>query len=164
MFQTLGANMITHFTMDYNYDICNSLTELRENDCQTEQQKSANIFSTKKNWYLNNTRTEFRNKFTGKNPKQAKKQSSDNNNNRRTQNSRRQDRYKSSRNRSRSRSSGQKRANNEGAAKLNTKNYKDEEYPRPAESRNQHSHKKKDLNLGNPTVLQNNKKTKQNLM
>ena len=39
-FQTLDAHMIAHFTMNYDNDICNSPTELWENDCLKEQQKS----------------------------------------------------------------------------------------------------------------------------
>ena len=41
--------------MNYNSDICNSLTELWKNDCLKEQQKSVDIFDTKRDWYLNNT-------------------------------------------------------------------------------------------------------------
>ena len=54
-FQTLDAHMIAHFTMNYDNDIGNSLTELSENDCLKEQQKSVDIFDTKRDWYLNNT-------------------------------------------------------------------------------------------------------------
>ena len=39
-FQTLDANMIAHFTMEYDNDVCNSLIELWENDCLNEQHKS----------------------------------------------------------------------------------------------------------------------------
>ena len=60
-FQTLDAHRITHFTINYDNDICNSLTELWEIDCLKEQQKSVDIFDMKREWYLNNTTTEFRN-------------------------------------------------------------------------------------------------------
>ena len=85
-FQTLDAHMIAHFTMNYDSDICNSLTELWENDCLKEQQKSVDIFDMKMDWYLNNTTTEFRNNSEKRKPKQEGKQNNDNNNNRRTQN------------------------------------------------------------------------------
>ena len=60
-FQTLDVHMIAHFTMNYNNDICNSLTELWENDCLKKQQKLVNIFDRKRDWYLNNSTTEYRN-------------------------------------------------------------------------------------------------------
>ena len=60
-FQTLDADMTADFTINYDNNIGNSLTELWENDCLKEQQKSVNIFDAKRDWYLNNTTTEFRN-------------------------------------------------------------------------------------------------------
>ena len=60
-FQTLDADMIADFTINYDNNIGNSLTELWENDCLKGQQKSVNIFDMKRDWYLNNTTTEFRN-------------------------------------------------------------------------------------------------------
>ena len=132
-FQTLDAHMNAHFTMDYGNDICNSLTELWENNCLKEQQKSVDIFDMKSDWYLNNTTTEFCNNYEERKPKQESKQNNDKNSNRRTQNSRRQNINKNSKDRSRSRSSSQKKPNNQGAAKQDTINDKDEEYPTPAE-------------------------------
>ena len=70
--------------MNYDNGIGNSLTELWENDCLKEQQKSVNIFVKKRDWYLNNTTTKFRNSSEERKPKQESKQ---NNSNRRTQNS-----------------------------------------------------------------------------
>ena len=71
--------------------------------------------------------------------------------------------YKSSKDRSRSRSSTQN-GTNDHDTKQDTKNDKDEEYTTPAESRNQHSDKKKKYKFGKLIVLQNNKKAKQFLM
>ena len=68
-FQTLDAYMIAHFTMNYGNDIGSSLSELWENECLKEQQKSVNIFDRKKDWYLNNTITEFRSNSEGRKPK-----------------------------------------------------------------------------------------------
>ena len=161
-FQTLDAHMIAHFTMNYDNDICNSLTELWENDCLKEQQKSVDIFGTKRDWYLNNIPTEFRNNSEKIKPKQERKQNNDDNNNRRTQNGRRQNRYKYSKGRSRSRSSTQKRTNSHGTTKPNTKNDKDKEYPTPAESRNLHSYRKNKHKFGKlnrPSKQQKNKTT-----
>ena len=83
-FQTLDADMIAHFTMNYDNDIGNSLTKLWENVCLKEQQKSVNIFDRKREWYLNKTNTEFPNNSEERKPKQESKQNK--NNNRRTQN------------------------------------------------------------------------------
>ena len=162
-FQTLDAHMIAHFTMNYD-NICNSLTELWENDCLKEQLKSDDIFDMKRDWYLNNTITEFHNNSEKIKPKQEGKQNNDNNNNRRAQNGRRQNRYKNSkdRSRSRSRSSTQKRTNNQGTTKQDTKNDKDKEYPTPSESRNLHSNRKnkhKFEKFNRPSEQQKNKTT-----
>ena len=138
--------MIAHFTMNYGNDICNSLTELWENNSLIEQQKSVDIFDTKKDSYLNNTTTEFHSNSEKRKPKQEDKQNNDNNNNRRIQIARRQNRYKNSKDRSRS--SSQKRINNQGATKQDTKNDKDEEYPTAAESRNLHSDRKNKHRFG----------------
>ena len=159
-FQTLDAHMIAHFTMNYDNNIGNSLTELWENDCLKEQQKSVNIFDRKRDWYLNNTTTEFRNNSEERKPKQESKQN--NNSNRRTQNGQSRKRYKNSKDRSRSRSSTQKGTNNQGAAKQDAKNDKDEEYPTPVESRNYHSDKKRKHRFGKfnrPSKQQKNKTT-----
>ena len=110
-FQTLDAHMIAHLTMNYDSDICNSLTELWENDCLREEQKLGDFFDTKRDWYLNNATTELRNNSEKRKPKQEGKQNNDNNNNRRAQNGRRQNRYKNSKDRTRSKSSSQKRTN-----------------------------------------------------
>ena len=96
--------MISLLRMNYDNDICNSLTELWENDCLTEEQKSVDIFDNKRNLYLNSTTTEFRNNSEERKAKQESKQNNDNNNNRRIQNGGRQNRYKNSKDRSRSRS------------------------------------------------------------
>ena len=72
-FQTFAAHMIAHFTMNYDNDICNSLNELWESDCLKEQQKSDDIFDTKRDWYLNNTTAEFRNNSEKRKPKQEGK-------------------------------------------------------------------------------------------
>ena len=141
-FQTLDACMISNFTMNYDNGVCNSLTELWETDCLKEQQKSIDIFDTKREWYLNNTTIEFRNNSEERKPEQKSKQNNNNNNNRRTQNSQRQNRHKNSKDRSRSKSSSQKGTNNQEAAKQHAKSDKEEECPTPAESRNQHSNKK----------------------
>ena len=117
--------MIARFTMNYGNDICNSITELWENDSLKEQQKLVDIFDTKRDSYLNNTTTEFHSNSEKRKPKQEGKQNNDNKNNRRTQIARRQNRYKNSKDRSRS--SSQNRINNQGATKQDTKNDKDEE-------------------------------------
>ena len=156
--------MIAHFTMNYESDICNSLTELWENDCLKEQQKSVDIFDMKKDWYLNNTTIEFRNNSEKRKFKQEGKQNNDNSNNRRTQYGRRQNIYKNSKDRSRSRSSSQKRTYNQGATKQDVKNDKDEEYPTPAESRNLHSDRKNKHKFGKFNRPSKQQKTKQHLM
>ena len=102
--------------MDYNYNSCNSLIELLEKGCQNKQQKSVDIFNSKRDWYHNNITTEFRNNFAERKPKEANKKSNDNNVNRRTQNSGRKGRYRSSKDKNRTRSFSQKRTINEGAA------------------------------------------------
>ena len=160
-FQTLDAHMIALFTMNYNSDICNSLTELWENDCLKEQ-KSVDTFGTKRDWYLNNTTTEFRNNSEKIKPKPEGKQNNDDNNNRRPQNGRRQNRYKNSKDRSRSRSSTQKTTNNHGTTKQDTKNDKDKEYPTPAQSINLLSDRKNKHKFGKfnrPSKQQKNKTT-----
>ena len=121
-------------------------------------QKSVNIFERKREWYLNNTTTEFCNNSEERQPKQESKQT---NNNRRTQNGERWKRYKNSKDRSRSRSSTQKGTNNQGATKQDVKNDKDEEYHTPAEWRNQHSDTKKKHKFGkfNRLSKQKNKTT-----
>ena len=96
------------------------MTELWKNDCLKEQQKSADIFDRKRDWYLNSTPTEFRNNFEERKPKQERKQN--NKNNRRTQNGQKRNRYKNSKDRSRGRSS-----THQGAAKQHEKIDKDEE-------------------------------------
>ena len=80
--------MMTHFTIIYDNDICNSLNEneLWQNECLKEQQKSVDIFDTKRDWFLNKTTTKFRNNSEEVKPKQESKQNNDNNNNRKTQN------------------------------------------------------------------------------
>ena len=118
-------------------------------------QKSVNIFERKREWYLNNTTTEFCNNSEERQPKQESKQT---NNNRRTQNGERWKRYKNSKDRSRSRSSTQKGTNNQGATKQDVKNDKDEEYHTPAE----HSDTKKEHTFGKfnrPSKQQKNKTT-----
>ena len=125
--------------------------------------KTAEIFDTKSDWYLNTTTTEFRNNSEERKPKQESKQNNEYNNNRRTQNGRRQNRYKNSKDGSRRRNSSRKGTNNQGGTKQDMKNDKDEEYPTPAESRNQHSDKKNKHKFGKFSRLQNNKKPKQHL-
>ena len=163
-FQTLDAHMIAHFAMNYDNDICNSLTELWENDCLKEQQKSVDIFDTKRDWYLNNTTTEFCNNSEKTKPKQEGKQNNDDNNNRRPQNGRRQNRYKNSKDRSRSRSSTQKRTNNHGTTKQDTKNDKETNTLHQWNQEIYTATGKISINLENSIVLQNNKKRKQHLM
>ena len=136
------------------------VTELWENDCLKEQQKSVNIFDRKRDSNLNNTTTEFSNNSEERKPKQESKQN--NNSKRRTQNGQSRKRYKNSKDRSRSRSSTQKGTNNQGAAKQDVKNDKDKEYSTPAESRNHHSDKKKKHKFGKfnrPSKQQKNKST-----
>ena len=160
-FQTLDTHMTAHFTMNYDKDMCNSLTELWKNDYLKEQQKSVDIFDTKKDWYLHNTTIEFRNNSEKIKPKREGKQNNNDNNNRRPQNGRRQNRY-NSKDRSRSKSSTQKRTNNHGTTKQDTKNDKDKEYPTPAESRNLHSYRKNKHKFGKfnrPSKQQKNKTT-----
>ena len=160
MLSNFRSHMIVHFKMNYDIDIGNSLTELWKNDCLKEQQKSVNIFDRKRDWYLNNTTTEFCNNSEERNPKQESIQ--DNKSNRRTQNGQSQKRYKNSKARRRSRNSTQKRTNYQGTAKQDAKNDKDEEYPTPVESRNYHSDKKRKHRFGKfncPSKQQKNKTT-----
>ena len=91
------------------------------NQLTKKQQKSVNIFDTKREWYLNNTTTEFCNTSTERKPEQESKQNN-NKNNRRTQNGQRPNRYKNIKDRSRIRSSSQKGTNNQGAAKTSCEN------------------------------------------
>ena len=74
-FQTLDTNMMAHFTIIYNNDICNSLNEneLWENECLKEQQKSVDIFDTKRDWFLNKTTTKFCNNSEEVKPKKVNK-------------------------------------------------------------------------------------------
>ena len=51
--------MITYFTSIYNIDICDSMLELRENDCKNEEEKLIEIFHEKKDWYLNNASSDY---------------------------------------------------------------------------------------------------------
>ena len=115
--------MITHFTMNYDNDICNWLPDLWETDCLKEQQKSVDIFDTKRESYLNNTITEFRNNSEERKPKQENKQNNNNSNNRRRQNGQRLNKYKNSKDRSRSRSSTQKGTNNQNVWKTRSENW-----------------------------------------
>ena len=85
--------MIAHFTMDYDKDICNSLTELWENDCLKEQQKSVDILTRKGIGILITLPLNSVTTLRKRKPKQESKQNNDNNNNRRTQDGRRQNRY-----------------------------------------------------------------------
>ena len=62
--------MITHFTMNYDNGISNSLTQLWEADYLKEQQKAVNIFDTKMEWCLHKTTTEFRKNSEERKPKQ----------------------------------------------------------------------------------------------
>ena len=160
-FQTLDAHMITHFIINYYNNIFNSLTELWKTDYLKKQQKSVNIFDTKREWYLNNNTTELRNNSEERKPKQESKQNKNNNNNRRTQNGQRQNKYKDSKNRSRSRSYSQitKRLQNTLRKVIRTKNI--------VHQRNQEIKtvtRKISINLGNSTAVQNkNKKNSNNI-
>ena len=53
--------MITYFTANYDNDICGNLIELWERDSQKEEEKSIKVFHGKKEWYLNNASSGFRN-------------------------------------------------------------------------------------------------------
>ena len=158
-FQTLDAHMIAHFTMNYDNIIGNSLPELWENDCLKEQQKSVNIFDRERDWYLNNTTTEFCNNFEERKPKQESKQN--NSSNRRTENGQSRKRYKNSKDRSRLLKKEQmpKGLPNKMRKMVRTKN--------TVHQRSQEitaATRKRSINLGNSIVLQNNRKTKQLLM
>ena len=53
--------MITYFTANYENPICDKLIELWERDCKKEEEKLMKIFHGKKEWYLNNAYSGFRN-------------------------------------------------------------------------------------------------------
>ena len=158
-FQTLDAHMIAHFTMNYDNDIGNSLTELWENDCLKQQQKSVNIFDRKKDWYLNNTTTEFCNNSEKRKPKQESKQN--NNNNRRTQVEKdiKIVKIEAEAEVLLKKEQITKGLQNKMRKMIRTKN--------TLHQLNQEittATRKRSINLGNSIVLQNNKKTKQLLM
>ena len=114
-FQNLDAIMTAHFTMNYENDICNPLIELWETGYQKEEQKSYEVFNTKRDWYLNNTTTEFRNETAEeKNNKSELKQNNNNNQNKKNQSIQNQDRQNRPK-QNRSRSSLRNRENEEGA-------------------------------------------------
>ena len=54
--------MITKFNTKYSSDICDTLLNQWESDCKSGEDKSTAIFERKKDSYLNNATTEFRNK------------------------------------------------------------------------------------------------------
>ena len=56
------AIMITKFTTKYSNDICGTVLNQWESDCEREEDKSRAIFERNRNWYLNNATMEFRNK------------------------------------------------------------------------------------------------------
>ena len=56
----IDANMIKHFTANYENEICDKLIELWERDCKKEEEKSIQIFHRKEEWYLKNTSSGFR--------------------------------------------------------------------------------------------------------
>ena len=57
----IDEKMITYFTANYDNDICGNLIELWERDSQKEEEKSIKVFHGKKEWYLNNASSGFRN-------------------------------------------------------------------------------------------------------
>ena len=62
-FPKIDAIMITKFTTKYSNDICDTLLSQWESDCKREKDKSKAHFERKKDWYLNNATTGFRNKY-----------------------------------------------------------------------------------------------------
>ena len=151
--------MIAHFTMTYENDIGISLTELWQNHCLKEQQKSVNIFDRKRDWYLNNNTAEFHINSEEKKSKQESKQN--NSNNRRTQTKedlkivkieteaefllKKEQIIKGLQNKIR-----------EMIRTKNTLHHQNQEINTVT--------RKRSINLGNSIVLQSNKKTKQLLM
>ena len=151
--------MIAHFTMNYENDIGISLTDLWQNGCLKEQQKSVNIFDRKMDWYLNNTTTEFRSNSEERKSKQESKQN--NSNNRRTQT---KENLKIVKREAEAEFQLKKEEiikvlQNKIREMIRTKN--------TVQQRNQEINtatRKRSINLGNSIVLQSNKKTKQLLM
>ena len=151
--------MIAHFTMNYENDIGISLTDLWQNGCLKEQQKSVNIFDRKMDWYLNNTTTEFRSNSEERKSKQESKQN--NSNNRRTQT---KENLKIVKREAEAEFQLKKEEiikvlQNKIREMIRTKN--------TVQQRNQEINtatRKRSINLGNSIVLQSNKKTKQPLM
>ena len=151
--------MIAHFTMNYENDIGISLTELWQNGCLKGQQKSVNIFDRERDWYLNNTNTEFRINSEERKSKQERKQN--NSNNRRTQT---KEDLKIVKREAEAEFLLKKEQiikvlQNKIREMIRTKN--------TLHQRNQEINRatrKRSINLGNSVVLQSNKKTKQLLM
>ena len=151
--------MIAHFTMNYENDIGISLTDLWQNGCLKEQQKSVNIFDRKMDWYLNNTTTEFRSNSEERKSKQESKQN--NSSNRRTQT---KENLKIVKREAEAEFQLKKEEiikvlQNKIREMIRTKN--------TVQQRNQEINtatRKRSINLGNSIVLQSNKKTKQPLM
>ena len=164
-FQTLDAHMIAHFTMNYDNDIGNSLTELWENDCLKQQQKSVNIFDRKRDWYLNNTTTEFCNNSE---KRKRKQESKENNSNRRTQNGQSQIFLYPDIKIVKIEAEAEVLLKKEQITKgLQNKMQKMIRTKNTLHQRNQEittATRKRSINLGNSIVLQNNKKAKQLLM
>ena len=130
--------MIAHFTINCDNSIGNLLSELWENDCLKEQQKSVVTFDMKRDWYLNNTTTEFCNNSEERKPKTTTEEHK---------------MVKREIDTKIVKIEAEadvllKGTNNEGNAKQDAKNDKDKEYPTPAESRNQHNDKKNKHKFG----------------
>ena len=158
-FQTSDVYMIAHFTMNYDNDIGNPLSELWENDYLKEQQKSVNIFDRKKDWYLNNTTTEFRNNSEKRKPKQESKQN--NNNNRRTQVEKD---IKIVKIEAEAEVLLKKEQITKGLQNKMRKMIRTQNTLHQLNQEITTATRKRSINLGNSIVLQNNKKTKQLLM
>ena len=66
--------MIPKCTAKYSKDICDTLLNLWESGSRKEEDKWKEMFERKKDWYLNNATTKFRNKDRDKsNPEQKEK-------------------------------------------------------------------------------------------
>ena len=151
--------MIAHFTMNYENDIGISLTDLWQNGCLKEQQKSVNIFDRKMDWYLNNTTTEFRSNSEERKSKQESKQNDSNNRRTQTKENLKIVKREAEAEFQLKKEEIIKVLQNKIREMIRTKN--------TVQQRNQEINtatRKRSINLGNSIVLQSNKKTKQLLM
>ena len=122
----IDANMIKHFTANYENEICDKLIELWERDCKKEEEKSIQIFHRKEEWYLKNTSSGFRNAAQSLRQEKKSKDSRSSKNDWESRNRHNQQRKKKNNDdRSPSRSSNQHNSHKSSANKTNKNDKKE---------------------------------------